>query len=141
MWWIVLLLIALAGQAIAEPGEVLIARQTIAAQAVITAEDLAFARRNAPGALTAIDEAVGQAARMTIYADRPIRASDLVRPAVVERNQIVVLTYRRGPLTITAEGRALARGAVGDTVRVINTASHGTISAKIAADGTLNVLP
>jgi flagella basal body P-ring formation protein FlgA len=51
----------------------------------------------------------------------------------------VSLVYRRGPLSILAEGRALGRGGVGDSVRVINIASRATVTGLVAPDGTLTV--
>lgn len=141
MWWIVLLLVALAGQAVAAPADVVVPRHTLRAQTIITADDLSVAQLDAPDALTNPDDAIGREARVALYPGRPIRPGDLRSPTLVERNQAVTLSFRRGPLTITVEGRALARGGVGDSVRVLNTASHTTVQAVIGPDGHLTVLP
>ncbi len=150
MWWLVLILMAFAVQAVAEttdPAQIpetaeqtLVARHLIRAQTIVAAEDLDTTDTATTGALTRPDEAVGREAARTIYPGRPIRPADLRNPARVERNQKVMLTYTVGGLTITAEGRALARAGVGETVRVMNTASHGTVDALIAEDGTVAVL-
>lgn len=141
MWWLVLLLVAVAGQAIAAPVEAVVPRQTIRAQTILTADDLDMAVLDDPTALTDPAEVVGREARVALYPGRAIRAGDLRSPALVERNQIVALIFQRGGLSISAEGRALARGGAGDTIRVLNTSSHTTVEATIGPDGTLTVLP
>lgn len=145
MWWIVLILLGFAAQAVAADlppaGASVVARHLIRAQAIIAAEDLDTSAATVEGGIATPEDAIGREAARTIYPGRPIRPADLRNPALVERNQKVTLTYTAGGLTITAEGRALARAGVGDSVRVMNTASHGTVEALIAPDGTLTVLP
>ncbi|WP_028031344.1 flagellar basal body P-ring formation chaperone FlgA [Gemmobacter nectariphilus] len=131
-----LLLVALAGPAQAET---LVAARTIRAQAVLTAQDLVVIRDTVPGMLSDPALAIGQEARITLYAGRPIRPGDLGPPAIVERNQIVPLAYQAGPLSILTEGRALMRGGAGDVIRVMNLASRSTVSGRIGADGTVSV--
>lgn len=136
MRWLVLLL--LAGPA---PAETLVAARTVRAQTVLAAEDLALIRETVPGMLVDPLQALGQEARITLYAGRPIRPGDIGPPAIVDRNQIVPLAYHAGGLSILTEGRALMRGGVGDTIRVMNLASRSTISGRILADGTVTVAP
>lgn len=136
MRWLLLLL--LPGPALAEA---VVATRMIRAQAVIEAADMTLVDAEIPGALTELQAALGQEARVAIYPGRPIRAQDLGRPAIVERNQIVPLTYRSGALSILTEGRALARGGVGDVIRVMNIASRSTVSGLIGPDGMVVVGP
>ncbi len=53
--------------------------------------------------------AVGMETRVTLYAGRPVLAADLGAPAIIDRNQLVALSYRNGALMIVTEGRALGR--------------------------------
>lgn len=126
--------------ALAEAGSVIAAR-TLRAQTVITESDLALAEDEVPGALTDPTAAIGLETRRAIYPQQPISAGDLVPPAVVERNQMVPMAYQDGSLSITTEGRALDRGAVGDTIRVMNITSKVTLFAMIGADGVAYVQP
>lgn len=119
----------------------LVATRTIRAQSVVQMDDVTLVAAAIPGALTGTDGAVGLEARVAIYAGRPIKASDLGPPALIDRNQIVSLSYQSGGLAILAEGRALARGGVGDVIRVMNLASRSTVSGRVAADGTVQVGP
>jgi flagella basal body P-ring formation protein FlgA len=132
------LLIALALPAAADT---VVATRTIRAMAVIGPEDVALAPGSVPGTLGSPADALGMEARVTLYAGRPIRAADIGPPAVVERNQIVPLVYQAGPLSILAEGRALARAGIGDTIRVMNLASRFTVSGRVRPDGTVVVGP
>lgn len=119
--------------------ETLVATRTIRAQAIIMPEDVAVSEAEIPGMFTMPAEVVGQEARVTLFAGRPIGPSDIGPPALVDRNQIVLLTYRKGAITIVTEGRAMARGGVGDLVRVMNLASRSTVSGYVAEDGTIRV--
>jgi len=121
--------------------DAVVATRMIRAQSVIEAADMTVVEADIPGALTDPAAAVGQEARVAIYPGRPIRPGDLGAPAIVERNQIVPLTYRTGTLSILTEGRALARGGVGDLIRVMNLASRSTVTGLIGPDGTVVVGP
>jgi len=133
-WMILLVLLGPPVQA-----ETLLAARTIRAQALIGPEDLALSAARVPGALRDPAEALGLEARTTLFAGRPIRSADLGPPALVDRNQIVVLRYAAGPLAITTEGRALARGGAGDVIRVLNLSSRTTVSGRIQTDGIVSV--
>ena len=133
MRWLFVMLILIPGGALADT---LIATRTLRAQTILTPADLALEPGDLPGALTAPEEAVGLETRVAIYAGRPLHPEELGPPAIVERNQIVPLSYRRGGLIIQTEGRALDRAGVGDTIRVMNVGSRSTVFARIAPDGS-----
>ncbi|WP_172297636.1 flagellar basal body P-ring formation chaperone FlgA [Pseudoruegeria sp. HB172150] len=119
--------------------DTLVAARTVRAQAIITPVDLAIIDRTIPGTLADASEAVGMESRVVLYAGRPIRPGDIGPPAIIDRNQVVTLTYRSGPLTIAAEARALGRAGIGDVVRVMNLASRNTVTGIVRADGTVSV--
>jgi len=134
--WRVLFLVLAAAPALAES---VVATRTIRAQTVIGPEDLTLVAAELPGALTDPSAALGLEARVAIYAGRPVLPEDLGRPTLVQRNQVVALIYLSGSLAISTEGRALARGSEGDTVRVINLASRSTVTGRIGPDGAVYV--
>ena len=117
----------------------LVATRTIYARNVIQADDITSVTAAIPNALDEFSDAVGLEARVSIYAGRPILASDLGPPALVDRNQVVALAYQSSGLVILTEGRALTRGGVGDIIRVMNLASRSTVSGRISAAGTVVV--
>ena len=121
--------------------DTVIATRTIRAQALIEPGDVALVAAEVPGALTDPALAIGQEARVVLYAGRPILGADLGPAAVIERNQTVTLRYSVGGLAIATEGRALGRGGPGDVIRVMNLASRSTVSGRVQPDGTVAVGP
>lgn len=133
---IVCLTVPMAGPVTAES---LIAARAIVGSSIVGEADIRFARRSIEGALSDPASVVGREARVTIYAGRPIRAGDLRAPALIERNDIVRLRYRRGGLVIEADGRALGRGAAGDRISVMNLTSRTTLSGLVRKNGYVEV--
>lgn len=119
--------------------ETLVAARVLRAQTILAAEDLKIEPSTVAGALGSPREAIGFETRVAIYAGQPIRPDDIGPPAIVDRNQKITLAFRKGGLTILAEGRALSRGGVGDTIRVMNSTSKATVLATLGEDGTAYV--
>lgn len=119
--------------------DVVVPTNTIRAKQVITREDVIVKSADIAGAYSHIDDVVGFEARVALYPGRPIRNGDIGPPAIVDRNDIVTISYSNGSLKIRTEGRALGRGAAGDFVRVLNLSSHKTLSGLILPDGSIEV--
>ncbi len=117
--------------------DTLVAARTLRAQTILRPDDVAVAAGTLPGTATDPGEVIGLETRVAIYQGRPIRPADLGAPAIVDRKQAVVLIYAAGALTITAEGRALGRGGVGDRIKAMNIGSRTTVSGVVAGDGTI----
>ena len=79
------------------------------------------------GGFADVHELIGMETRVVLYAGRPILRGDVGPPAIVQRNQIVPLIYSGGGLRIVTEGRALGRGAAGETIRIMNLTSRTTV--------------
>lgn len=136
--WHAIILSLLAMPAMAET---VVATRTIRALSVLGPEDVAIVKGQVPGALGNLTSVLGRETRVTLYAGRPIRASDVGPAAIVERNQVVPLVYLAAPLAIRTEGRALARAGVGETIRVMNLASRSTVTGRVREDGAVVVGP
>ena len=115
------------------------AAHTLPAGSVITAGDLRVIDTDRPG-LTDPSAAIGMQTRITIYEGRPLHANMLQAPRLVDRNQIVRLSFLRGGLRIDTEGRAMDDGAAGEMIRVMNIGSRSTVTAQGMPDGTLAVI-
>ncbi len=72
---------------------------------------------------------IGMTARRVIIAGRPIKTSEMIAPQVIERGELVTLSFRGGSMNLTTQAKALQNGAKGDTIRVVNTASNKTLQA------------
>jgi len=134
---ILALLIALTAQT--AWAEILVPLRTIRAKEIILATDLTFKPVYVAGALSDANEVVGMEARVPLYPGRPMRPSDIGPPAIVDRNDLVTLAFRRNGLTIMAEGRALGRGSEGEWIKVMNLASRSTVTGRVNADGSVEV--
>ena len=119
--------------------ETLVAARTIRSQAILTAADLKTIAKTIPGTLEFAEDVIGLETRVVLYSGRPIRPGDIGPPAVIERNQVVTLLFKRGGLTIVAEARSLGRAGIGDRLRLMNLASRSTVTGTVQADGTVTV--
>jgi len=115
------------------------AAHTLPAGTVIAAGDLRVIDTDRPG-LTDPSAAIGMQTRITIYEGRPLHANMLQAPRLVDRNQIVRLSFLRGGLRIDTEGRAMDDGAAGEMIRVMNIGSRSTVTAQVMPDGSLAVI-
>jgi flagella basal body P-ring formation protein FlgA len=77
-------------------------------------------------------------ARATLPASSGSRA---VADAAVRRGETVTLVYAAPGISLLMRARALEDGAVGDSVRFINTASNRTIDAVVTGPGEARANP
>lgn len=113
--------------------------RTLRPGTLITLQDLTVRDGQQMGAFDRITDVAGQEARVALYAGRPIPFEAIGPPAIVNRNQIVPLSYQASGLRITTEGRAMERGGVGDRIRIMNLQSRATLFGLVQADGTIKV--
>jgi flagella basal body P-ring formation protein FlgA len=123
----------------AEEDATLVATRSLRARTVVSPDDVALSPGATPGALTHPEDAIGMETRVAVYAGRPVMPGDLGPPALVDRNQIVTMRFVKGGLLITAEGRSLGRGGVGERVRVMNLDSRTTVTGVVIDHGLLEV--
>lgn len=119
--------------------QTVVAAHAIRARSIIIAEDLAVLEKGTVGGISEVSEIIGKEARVNLYAGRIIRTSEIGAPAILERNQLVIMVYNIGLLSISAEGRALDRAGVGERVRVMNLDSRLTVTGRVLSDGTVEV--
>ena len=134
------------GQA-AELVDYIVPARSLSRGEVIKASDLTVERRprhelaGVPAdAISSLAQAVGQAARRPLVAERALRISDLMKPEIVERNGNVLIHYEGSGLSLTVRGKALEAGAEGDTVQVQNLTSRKTLQATVTGPGRVTVV-
>jgi flagellar basal body P-ring formation protein FlgA len=135
MRWLFLFLVL----PMAATAESYVALRTIPAKTVLAAADMTSVDAEIAGAVSDPAAVLGLEARVTVFAGRPIIAADFVAPALINRNQVVPLIYAQGALVIVAEGRALDRAGLGETVRAMNLASRATVSGVVTETGAIRV--
>jgi flagella basal body P-ring formation protein FlgA len=116
-----------------------VASRPIRVREIIGPDDVRLNPGATPGGLSDVDLVIGQEARVGIFAGWPIRPGDIGPPALVDRNQLVTLVFRRGGLNITADGRALGRAAAGELVRVMNMSSRATVTGVVTGPNVVEV--
>lgn len=119
--------------------DTVVSTRTIRPNQLITEMDVTFAATDLQNGFSRLADVIGQEARVAIYAGRPVLMGDIGPPAVITRNQIVLIKYRSHGVRIATEGRALERGAIGDRIRIMNLGSRATLFGQIQADGSIEV--
>ena len=89
------------------------------------------------GVVTSFSAAKDMEARRMLRAGEVFRADDVRRPVVVTKGETVTMLFHAPGVELTATGRALGEGGIGDTVMVQNPASFRMINGVISAPGTV----
>jgi flagella basal body P-ring formation protein FlgA len=92
------------------------------------------------GIATSIDELKGMEARRMLRANEIVRIDDVRHPIIVTKGSIVTMTFEAPGVTLTASGRAMGEGGVGDTITVQNPASFRQISGVVTGPGTVRAV-
>jgi flagella basal body P-ring formation protein FlgA len=82
---------------------------------------------------------IGQAARRALRAGQTIRPVDLMKPDLVGRNDTVTIRFEVPGIVLTVRGKALAAGAEGDLVPVLNPQSKRVVQATVDGPGRVVV--
>ena len=136
--------IRVAGRVI-EMVDVIVPVRTLPPGTVLQADDLRSASVRAsllqsPVARVASD-AAGMAVAHLAPEGQPLALAELHRPNAVTREQAVLLLLDSPGMTLSAQGRALQSGAVGDRIRVVNTGSRAIVLGVVVGDGQVRVMP
>jgi flagella basal body P-ring formation protein FlgA len=110
---------------------------------VIKTDDVYLAKRNAsrlsPKVLTHMDKVSGLRAKHNIKADTCLKEWMLEKSPVVERGGLITILAESGDLKVTAPGRVLMKGCLGDVVKVQNLMSKKDIYATVVNPSTVMV--
>ncbi|MEP4194555.1 MAG: flagellar basal body P-ring formation chaperone FlgA [Aliishimia sp.] len=137
MRWLLITFLVLVGSF--TRAETVVTVKTVRANTLLTASDLTIKPESVSGGISDVSLVIGMEARVVLYAGRPIKEEHLTEPAIVQRNEIVPLVFEQSGLSISTNGRALDRGAVGDMIRVMNLASRTTLFGKVLSNGAIDV--
>ncbi|MBV9046132.1 MAG: flagellar basal body P-ring formation protein FlgA [Alphaproteobacteria bacterium] len=135
----------MAAPAFAATGDmrVVVPNRDIARGEVISEADLVYGTIPAntvfSGIATSVDALSGMEARRMLRAHEIVRADDVRHPIVVTKGSIVTMTFEAPGVSLTASGRAMSEGGVGDTVTIQNPASFRQVSAVVTAPGAVRV--
>jgi flagella basal body P-ring formation protein FlgA len=94
-----------------------------------TSDQLAF------GVVTSMNALDGMETRRVLRAGEPVRGDDVRKPILVTKGQTVTMIFAAPGLTLTATGKAMSEGGVGETVTVLNPVSFRQITAVVTGAG------
>ena len=89
---------------------------------------------------TSMDTLVGMQTRRVLHQGESVRNDDVRHPILVTKGSTVTMTFDAPGITLTAMGRAMTEGGVGDNVTVLNPASYRQISACVTGPVTVRAL-
>lgn len=115
--------------------EDLVAARNVRAGAILTAADI-VTPKGQDGLRRAAD-LIGQETLHALYQGQPFSEGDLHPQTIVARNALVKMEFVKGPMTITAAGRALDSGGMGERVRVMNLVSRRIVSTVVVGDNAV----
>lgn len=85
--------------------------------------------------ITDANQAIGLAARNGLQPGQILRTAELMKPDIVQRNEMITLIYEVPGITLTVRGKAVDGGAEGDTIGVLNEQSKRVVQGVIIAPG------
>ena len=118
-------------------------RQRLGEKAVVSAGDIDWlsvrADRLAKGSVTDEADLIGKALHRRVRAGQPIRLSDLGDPVTINKKAPVTILVKEGLMQLTAQGRALEDGQVGESIKVMNVYSNKTVYAVVVDENLVEV--
>jgi flagella basal body P-ring formation protein FlgA len=124
-------------------GQVVCASRNIKRGETIGKEDLYMERKNVshlpPNVFTDADKAIGLMAKNNIKADTCLKEWMLKRSPTVVRGDLVTIIAESTGIKLTAPGRIMEKGYIGEMVRVQNAMSQKEIYAKVLNSSTVMV--
>ncbi|MCZ8181527.1 MAG: flagellar basal body P-ring formation chaperone FlgA [Beijerinckiaceae bacterium] len=128
---------------VVETREIAVPAQDLERGDAIEARKLVLVRRpvNLIGndVLTADADLTGMIPRRTLKAGEPIRNSDLAKPILVEKNQIVTVLYNSGGLNLSMRGRSQNSGSMGEAIRVQNPQSKRIVEGVVTGQAQITI--
>jgi flagella basal body P-ring formation protein FlgA len=136
------LIAALAGPALADANvRIVVPARDIARGATITESDLTYAMVPGnglmAGTVTSFDALKGMEARRQLHTGESVRTDDVRHPILVTRGQTITMTFEAPGVELSAIGRSMSEGGMGDSITVQNPASFRMLTAVVTGPGTV----
>src|SRR5271165_1739372 len=112
---------------------------------LIRAEDLRMGRVpktvSESGIARSVEQIVGMQLHRPITAGQPLRLSDLTRPALVRKGELIRVELSAAGLSVAGQVIAIDAGADGEVIRVQNINSRLFLFARVVGPGQVSVTP
>lgn len=106
---------------------------------VIQAGDITVKTRAGESREDVLETYVGMELKRSVYEGYKLNPAYVGKPILVKRNSRVSMIYKAGPLQISAWGRALDEGGVGDVISIMNLDSRKRVQGRILESGSVEV--
>jgi flagella basal body P-ring formation protein FlgA len=114
--------------------EVIKATRNINKGELISSKDITIVSekgKSNKSSISSIEDVIGKRATRRIQADQTLQNGMVMAPPAIEKGAQVMIRAENEKLVITASGKALEEGSVGDQIRVMNIASGKEIIATV----------
>lgn len=126
-----------------EVTEVPVLRSYVGPGEIITSSNIEMreipTRRLGYNVVASAADLIGQSPKRTIQPGQPVRTTDVQRPELVSKGAMVTMSVASPGMTLTATGRAIEGGAIGDVIAVMNVQSKRTIQATVTGPNRVQV--
>lgn len=121
------------------------AKQNLAAGQIVTERDI-FMKRvpqetgrrfSEPSRL---EDLIGKEVKRGIRAGQNVSEDDVRTKVMVSKGKTVTLSFTKGGIMLSAQGKALENGGLGDTVRVLNTQSKTVVEGTVTGPEMVTVI-
>lgn len=116
------------------------ANTTLTRGTMIVSSDLSVETEDETERQALLSQYVGMSVIRTISSGSEIKPKDVAAPVQVKRNSTVKMIYRMGRLEISATGRALGEGRMGDIITVMNTDSRKRVEGRVTGMGIVEMV-
>jgi flagella basal body P-ring formation protein FlgA len=89
------------------------------------------------GIVTSMNDLDGMETRRTLRAGEPVRPDDVRKPILVTKGSTVTIVFNAPGITLTAVGKAMSEGGMGEAVTVLNPISYRQITCTVSGAGAV----
>lgn len=122
---------------------VMVAARPLSRGTLLTKSDVKLAKwdlaRLTQGYIENLDHGLGMELKRNIAAGRPLTPASIKKPQIIKRGQRVSIIVRSGRMEVRMAGEALAQGAAGDRIRVVNLSSKQKLEGVVTPSGEVKV--
>ena len=85
------------------------------------------------------EDLIGKEIKKSVKAGQRIAKNDIRSQVMVAKGKIVTLNFTKGGIMLSAQGKAVENGGLGDTVRVMNLQSKSVVQGIVTGPETVSI--
>ncbi|MBR1778773.1 MAG: flagellar basal body P-ring formation protein FlgA [Alphaproteobacteria bacterium] len=121
-----------------------VAAQDLKAGRIITPDNVLMKRIAQESTVRAADsvkkeDLIGKEVKRSIRSGQMILANDVRTQVMVTKGKMITLNFTKGGIMLSAQGKALENGGLGDTVRVMNVQSKSVVQGTVTGPETVSI--